>query len=135
MAYSQPVEQASNHMSVELLREPATKHLPSFPGIPGLSTDSTEILAECFRHFFKDEGAVSFAAYSELSWTERQQQISTFLDQRALERRGRRIASIPFNSLFLLTLTHGDISLQNMKLGIDGKVLLIDRGYYGAHLQ
>ena len=109
---------------------------PPSPGIPGLSIDSTEILAGCFRHFFKDEGAVSFAAYSELSgWTERQQQISTFLDQRALERRGRRIASIPFNSLFPLTLTHGDIALQNMKLGIYGKCLLIDRGYYGAHLQ
>ncbi|KAJ6457151.1 kinase-like domain-containing protein [Mycena vitilis] len=107
--------------------------------------DRSQTAVQCVGHYFTSIRAGPFNSYSELTaWFNSRYHITLALERQAeaarlaFERQAQ-VARTPdpkpyvFDDSMPLVLTHGDISLTNVRLGRDGTVWLIDWGFSGVY--
>ena len=102
--------------------------------IPG-PLDGSGTSLPCNGHYFTEMGAGPFASYREMSaWFESKYRITLQLEQKYDPDIAKERLENPlyFDSSMPLVLTHGDISLNNIRLGSDGTLWLMDWGHSGA---
>ncbi|THH15760.1 hypothetical protein EW146_g4769 [Bondarzewia mesenterica] len=105
------------------------------PNVPGPFDGAGKAL-QCNGHYFTEYGAGPFSSYAEMSaWYTKKRRVAI-----ALERQWADIHKIPFTSKDLsfddtvpLVFTHGDVSLNNVRVGRDGTIWLIDWAFAGAY--
>ncbi|PSS29881.1 hypothetical protein PHLCEN_2v2612 [Hermanssonia centrifuga] len=105
------------------------------PDVPG-RLDGTGRPLRCIGHFFTDDGAGPFASYAAMSaWFASKRRISIALEKWRATQRGKSYTSpdFRFDESMPLVLTHGDISLNNVRIGTDGTVWLLDWGRAGVY--
>ncbi|KIJ62299.1 hypothetical protein HYDPIDRAFT_94594 [Hydnomerulius pinastri MD-312] len=119
------------HSYVSQLRRVKLPH----PSIPGPVNGTEEPLC-CKGLMFSEYGAGPFRSCSDLSsWFSRKYQIAlNYYELRTREPVSSAVRNYcPDDSWNTLFLTHGDISLTNVRVGEDGKIWLLDWGFSGAY--
>ncbi|GLB39129.1 putative phosphotransferase enzyme family protein [Lyophyllum shimeji] len=102
---------------------------PLYPG--GMPTN----LMKCHGHYFSDLGAGPFPSYAALSaWFDGRRRLTTILNSTP-DTDPVSESELRFDDSMPLVLTHGDISVYNVRLGVDGKVWLFDWQLAGAYPQ
>ncbi|KAJ7669297.1 kinase-like domain-containing protein [Mycena polygramma] len=101
------------------------------PEVPGPLCPSQNP-AKCVGHYFTDINAGPFNSYSEMTaWFMSKYRITLLLEKQAKRTPDPR--QYVFDDSMPLVLTHGDISLRNVRIGWDGTVWLIDWGFSGVY--
>jgi thiamine kinase-like enzyme len=102
--------------------------------IPG-PLDGSGTPLPCIGHYFTEMGAGQFASYREMtSWFDSKYRITLQLEEQSTpETAQKRPEELSFDSSMPLVLTHGDISLNNIRLGRDGTLWLLDWEHSGAY--
>ncbi|KAJ7171953.1 kinase-like domain-containing protein [Mycena filopes] len=103
------------------------------PEVPG-PLDWPGTAVQCVGHYFTSIRAGPFQSYSDLTaWFASKYRITLFLENQAQVARTPDPKPYVFDDSMPLVLTHGDISLTNVRLGRDGTIWLIDWGYSGVY--
>lgn len=102
--------------------------------LPG-PIDGSGSALRCIGHYFTEMGAGPFASYQEMSsWFDRKYRLTLQLEQlfpHITQEHSEKPYS--FDSSMPLVLTHGDISINNIRLGPDGTLWLMDWERAGAY--
>lgn len=107
------------------------------PEIPG-PQDGTGHPMVCLGHFFTDRGDGPFSSYAKLSaWFASKRRVVIALEKQIAASRNKEYSPlrVRFDDTLPLVLTHGDIALQNVRLGRDGTLWLLDWGRSGVYPQ
>jgi len=102
--------------------------------IPGPMDGSGRPLL-CSGHYFTDNCAGPFTSYSQMSsWFASKSRITALLmpQRDPNHQEPYATSSLSFDDSMPLVLTHGDISLRNIRLGSDGTIWLLDWELSGA---
>ncbi|KAJ7740874.1 hypothetical protein B0H14DRAFT_3097319 [Mycena olivaceomarginata] len=103
------------------------------PEVPG-PLDWSKTAVKCVGHYFTCIRAGPFNSYSELTaWFASRYRITLLLENQAQLGRTPDPKPYVFDDSMPLVLTHGDISLTNVRIGWDGTVWLIDWGFSGVY--
>ncbi|KAF7797551.1 hypothetical protein EIP86_008751 [Pleurotus ostreatoroseus] len=106
--------------------------------VPG-PIDATGEPLRCSGNWFTEAGDGPFPTYHHLaSWFNSKRRISIALSKESHRLRNLKYTPTdpaPFDDSAPLVLTHGDISLWNVRIGKDGTVWLLDWGYSGVYPQ
>ncbi|KAJ7440797.1 kinase-like domain-containing protein [Mycena galericulata] len=104
------------------------------PEVPGPIDWLSPTAVKCVGHYFTSMGAGPFNSYSELTaWFASKYRITLLLEKQAQVARTPDPKPYVFDDSMPLVLTHGDISITNVRLGGDGTVWLIDWGFSGVY--
>jgi hypothetical protein len=96
---------------------------------------------KCKGHYFPEITAGPFPSYTALSaWYDGRRRLTSILSKPYVtEMAGpgayKELPQVYFDDSLPLVLTHGDISVYNVRLGTDGKVWLLDWGLAGMYPQ
>ncbi|KAJ7246537.1 kinase-like domain-containing protein [Mycena haematopus] len=103
------------------------------PEVPG-PIDWSKTAVKCVGHYFTTIGAGPFNSYSELTaWFTSKYRITVGLENHYQPGRTPDPKPYVFDDSMPLVLTHGDISLTNVRIGRDGTVWLLDWGFSGVY--
>jgi len=108
-------------------------HLAS-RNLPG-PIDGSGSTLRCIGHYFTKMGASPFTSYQEMSSWFRKYCLTLRLEQSSSSDITQEHSEKPysFDSSMPLALTHGDISINNIRLGPDGALWLMDWERAGAY--
>lgn len=119
---------------VQQLRNVKNPH----PGIPGPINALGPTPLKCRGHYFPDITAGPFFSYAAMStWFDGRRRLTNLFDQlhMADPSNYKEPPQVRFDDSLPLVLTHGDVSVYNVRLGTDGKVWLIDWDNAGVYPQ
>jgi hypothetical protein len=114
---------------------------PPHQGIPGPLNALGPTPLKCKGHYFPDITAGPFSSYSALSaWYDGRRRLTSILSKlnvtaMAGASADKELPQVYFDDSLPLVLTHGDISVYNVRLGTDGKIWLLDWGFAGMYPQ
>jgi hypothetical protein len=117
------------------IRQPR-KFKPPHPDIPGPLNALGPTPLKCTGHYFPDIKAGPFASYLALSaWYDGRRRLTNLFEEAQLGDAYKEPTQVYFDDSLPLVLTHGDISVCNVRLGTDGKVWLLDWERAGMYPQ
>ena len=112
-----------------------------YQGIPGPINALGPTPIKCRGHYFPEISAGPFPSYTAMSaWFDGRRRLTNLLNQSQASQMPdpsiyKEPPQIYFDDSLPLVLTHGDISVNNVRLGIDGKVWLLDWDFAGVYPQ
>jgi hypothetical protein len=119
---------------VQQLRKVKIQH----QGIPGPINALGPMPLKCRGHYFPEIEAGPFPSYTALSaWYDGRRCLTNLFDKSHMADPStyKEPPQIYFDDSLPLVLTHGDISVHNVRLGTDGKVWLLDWDLAGVYPQ